>query len=192
MIGHPARTAAAILLLLGLLAPVAAAQALPAPTQAVLLLRVLAYDHDLKARSGGSATIDVVYQKGDAESETMASQVVATLQALSAKASLNGLPIKVNPIAYGGGLDPQIGTSPAVAFFICAGLDDDTASIAESAQTHHALTFTGQETAVDQGLAIGLVMRGSKGTILVNLPAARAEGADLDADLLGLAEIVGR
>jgi hypothetical protein len=42
------------------------------------------------------------------------------------------------------------------------------------------------------GLAVGLLKAGDRARVLVNLPAARGEGADLDSVLLGVVEVVGR
>ena len=43
---------------------------------------------------------------------------------------------------------------------------------------------------MENGLAVGVGLRGKKPEILINLEAARAEGADFNAQLLRLARIV--
>jgi hypothetical protein len=173
-------------------AATARAQALPTPTEAILLLRVLAYDHNLTERAGGAATIEVVFADGQADSQAMANDLTATFEALGAKTSLSGLTIKVAQVAYSDGFDAALADSHAVALFACSGLDDDLDGISAATQKHHVLSFTSEESYVGQGLSIGLVARSGKGTILVDLPASQAEGASLDADLLGLAQIVRR
>ena len=51
------------------------------------------------------------------------------------------------------------------------------------------LTFTGSADYVVT-LAVGFALYDSKPTILVNIPASRAEGADLDPALLRVAKII--
>jgi hypothetical protein len=51
-------------------------------------------------------------------------------------------------------------------------------------------TVTGVPRYVEGGLGIGIDLKGERPEIVVNLAASRAEGADLDAQLLKLARIV--
>jgi hypothetical protein len=51
-------------------------------------------------------------------------------------------------------------------------------------------TVTGVPHYVEDGLGIGIDLRGGRPEIMVNLVASRAEGGDLDAQLLKLARIV--
>ena len=52
------------------------------------------------------------------------------------------------------------------------------------------VTLGGSEELVKSGVAIGVAPRGKTAKILVNVRAARAEGADLDSRLLMMAELV--
>ena len=52
------------------------------------------------------------------------------------------------------------------------------------------MTVTGTESYLGQGLAVAIVNRFNKPKIVVNLPASEAEGSDLDARLLALAEVL--
>ena len=63
-------------------------------------------------------------------------------------------------------------------------------TISATARDKQVLSFTGNEAAVTAGLSIGFVARGGKPAVLVNLPAAKAAGADLDAALLRVAEVI--
>jgi len=66
----------------------------------------------------------------------------------------------------------------------------EISAISKAARPAGILTLTGVPGYVRAGLAIGLDLRDGRPQILVNLEAARAEGADLDARLLQLASIV--
>ncbi|HEV7763755.1 MAG TPA: YfiR family protein [Thermoanaerobaculia bacterium] len=67
----------------------------------------------------------------------------------------------------------------------------DIGSIAAISRRRDIRTITGIPEYVDAGISVGIGMRKNRPLIIVNLAAARAEGADYTAQLLGLARIVG-
>lgn len=67
----------------------------------------------------------------------------------------------------------------------------DIGSIAAVSRKRDIRTVTGVPEYVDAGISVGIGMRRNRPMIIVNLSAARAEGADYTAQLLGLARIVG-
>jgi YfiR/HmsC-like len=73
--------------------------------------------------------------------------------------------------------------SPLRAFAV-----EDVVLLARSSQI---TTLTGVPRYVETGCAIGLDLKGDRPHILINLAASRAEGADLNAQLLKLARLVG-
>jgi hypothetical protein len=78
----------------------------------------------------------------------------------------------------------------AAALVVGAGIPGG--DVARATRQVHALSFAAGRTPVEAGLAVGLVQRASRGALLVNLAAARAEGAELDSALLDLAEVLER
>ena len=52
------------------------------------------------------------------------------------------------------------------------------------------LTLTGVPDYVDSGLTVGIGTKGRKPRIIINLLAAKAEGADFSSGLLNLAKVV--
>jgi hypothetical protein len=165
-----------------------AADSLPAANQALLLLRVLAYDRKLTARAGAQALVVVAFQPGRASSEAMRSQMVGELRTIAGNSKVLGLPIAVAAVPVAD-LDRALARTPAAAVYVCPGVDDVT-GLAAVTRRRSALSFTSIEADVRQTLGVGLLLRGSKAAILVNLPATRAEGAALDASLLRLAEVI--
>lgn len=174
-------------LAVALLAALALAEA-PAPQQATLLLRILAFDRKLPARASGSVTIAVVYKEGNAKSETAMGQVVAALEEAAKKNTVASLPVKVQKVAYGARFEADL--EGAVAVYLCPGLDDGLGAITRATQARRALTFSSSEDYLKQGTSIALVAREAKLAIVVNLPNSRAEGADLDSNLLRIAEVI--
>jgi hypothetical protein len=57
-------------------------------------------------------------------------------------------------------------------------------------RAHRITTLTGVPGFVEKGIALGLALRAERPLILVHLVAARAEGADLDSQLLKLARVL--
>ena len=71
-------------------------------------------------------------------------------------------------------------------------LSGEAAAISAATRSRTVLSFAPSREMVEAGLALGLVNRGIRAGLVVNLAAAREEGADLDAGLLAVAEVVGK
>jgi hypothetical protein len=158
----------------------------------VLLLRILTYDRRLLARSGGkSAPILIVYHRNDQPSETMHSDVANTLEDLAPTVTVAGMRLEVASLGYNNvaELDARMAAIRPVAMFVCSGLNDAVPGLAAAARKRAVLTMTLNPAYVRSGLSIGLAPGDDRVNILVNLPASRAEGAELDAALLRLAEV---
>jgi hypothetical protein len=170
----------------------ARASDLPVSHQAVFLLRVLAYDRNLKMRTPEAASILVAYQSGDDQSESAKNELASEITRLAKDLRVADLPVRVTPIAYTNpdDLEAALSRMKASALFICPGLDPSVPIISTVTRRRSVLTFTGIESWSRQSLAIGLVARGGKPTVVVNLGASKAEGADLDPALLRIAEVI--
>lgn len=163
-----------------------------AKNTALLVLRILSYDHNLKARAGQKVTVLVVSHADDEASERVRDDLVDALKRMQ-RIKIAGLPISVEALTWNdqkGFADRLDQTKPA-AVFVCPGLDGATAEISAATRKSSSLTLTTSEAAVNRGLAVAIVRRDGKDRILINLPAARAEGARFDAGLLQLATIIG-
>ncbi len=182
------RVAAVVLLA----AQLARAEEIPVEKRVLILLRVLAYDHQLARRAGDSVPVAVVYRAGDAASEAAATEMVTALGAAAAKVNVAERPVRVASLPFGDGLDRDLARARAVAVYVCPGLEKETARIAAATAKGQALSFSHDEAGVHAGLSVGIVRRGDRAAIVVNLVAARAEGAELSAALLRLAEVVKR
>jgi hypothetical protein len=180
-----------VLLLLVVSFPLSAAD-LPVTYQALFLLRVLAYDRNLKTRAGDSANILVVYQDGNDASDAAKSDMLGKITNIAKDAHVADLPIRVSAVAYSNpdALNAAISNTKAAALYLCPGLDSSLAPVSDVARRRSVLTFTGVESWIRQGISIGLVARASRPAVLVGVSAAKAEGADLDPALLRLAEVI--
>jgi hypothetical protein len=180
-----------LVLLLTLFSGVCGAEA-PLSYQATFLLRVLAYDRNLKNRTANAATVLLAYRDGDPASEAAKNELVAELSRLAKDRRIVDLPIRVSTISY---LNPDdleiaIDRTRASALYISPGLESALGAMLPVTRRRSVLSFTGVEAWVGKGVSIGLAARGTKPVIVVNLTSSRAEGADLDSALLRTAEII--
>ncbi|HYV49419.1 MAG TPA: YfiR family protein [Myxococcaceae bacterium] len=183
-----ARALAALALLA---APAALADAeVPMAQQAVLILKILKFDRSLQARAGDIATIAILYADNDPESEAVRVELQGALEAAAHTVTFP-LPIKVVHLPYSASkIDAELADAKPTAAYVAPGLASQVATLIKATRKSTTLTFTGDEALVRAGLAVGLVARGDRPTLLVNLPAAKAEGADLSSDLLRLSQVI--
>ena len=187
------RSILSTLLLVALSGGARSAQAgdLPPRNTALLILRALAYDRKIKARAGAEVRVLVLYQSGNQPSEATKSDLVGALEDAARETTVAGLPVRVTSLAYSdaGGLDAALKSDHIAAVYVCLGVTSHASSIAEVSRRRAVLSFSGDEDSVKSSLSIGLITRGTKPTVLVNLMASKAEGADLDPALLRVAEV---
>jgi hypothetical protein len=171
--------------------PASGADGLPADKHALIVLRVLAYDRNLPQRADEVVRLAVLYRFGDRASERAAEALMASLRGDAGKIMVAARPVQVVGIPYSAdGLETDLARVSVVAAIVCPGLSGEVAVISAASRKHAILTFTDDEQMVRAGLSIGVVRRSERAAILIDLVAARAEGADLSADLLRLAEVV--
>jgi len=178
----------------GILAISGAARAdgLPASVTATLMLKVLTYDRSLSERVSGAPTVVVLYRPGHSQSEATRSELQQALEVAAGRSNLSGGRPRLVKVAYTepGKLEEELGGEKAAALFVCPGLEEAVDAIAKVTRRRHVLTFSGSRAAVESGLSIGLLRKGEKPLLMVNLQAARAEGAELDSAFLRLAEVI--
>jgi hypothetical protein len=190
-----ARSRAAALLVAALAAAGTAARAeegLSPRKEALLLLRVLVYDRNLTARAGGKVRVAIVYRAGDRRSEARRDEVLEAFEDVAKEVVVAGLPVEVMAVAHR--VDSEFAgslRSAAPAYlYVCAGLEQAVEEIARTTRRQGVVSAAGSREMVEAGLAIGVVSRGKRAGVVVNLGAARSEGADFDAALLAIAEVI--
>lgn len=158
--------------------------------QALLMLRVLAYDRNLPARAGSGVSVMILFVQGNAASESVRESMASTLTAAGEKVTVSGLRLEVGVKAFEGAADLAKALAGVDAVYLCPGLDGAAREIARVTRARGVLSFGGGDAAVRAGIGVGFVLRDDKPAIVVNLPATRDEGADLDAALLRVAEVL--
>jgi hypothetical protein len=167
------------------------AEGLPPTLRASLLVRILAYDRRMVTRPP-PLTVAVLHREGNPGSEQFGQEFTRALELASRGRNVSGRPVRIIRIGFQepSQLKEELAQAHVVALYVCEGLEAHTDSIAQVTRQLSILSFAGSRAELDQGLAIGLSRQGDSPTIFIRLSAARAEGADLDAGLLSLSQII--
>ncbi|MBI5497040.1 MAG: YfiR family protein [Deltaproteobacteria bacterium] len=171
----------------------AGAGELSAEVRSVLLLRVLAYDRGLPARATGPGIpILLLEAAGDSASRAECAQFETALTQLGGKVTVAGRPVHVARAVFtdAAALGKALDTHKPAVLYVCVGMGPHLADVAGVTRQRRIPSATGQQPYVAAGLGFGLVEKDNRPRVVVNLPVCRAEGADFDAALLTLAEII--
>lgn len=164
---------------------------MPPQLQAELFVRILSFDRSLQASAGRDVVVGVAVQRGYRASLEMATAFVAAVEALgepsASEPRLHAVLVEMD----GGELGPKLDRLGVEVLYLSPLRAVSIEEVAAAARSRGIRTLTGVPTYVRLGISIGLSVRESQPEILVNLPAARAEGADLSSQLLGLAKVSG-
>jgi hypothetical protein len=160
--------------------------------QAMLILRILSFEKNLKKRSGDNVGVIVLFRSGNKTSEAVRNALVSALEAQAKKQKVSGLQVKVTALPWSdkGSFESKTTSMKTAVVYVCPGLEGSVNHISGVTRKKSILTFTSVETLVKSGLSVGLVVRDAKPAIMVNLAASKAEGADLDPALLKVSEVL--
>jgi hypothetical protein len=179
------------LLLLGAPGPAAGqAMDLPVETQIPIFLKLLTFDRNLTTSAGTELTVGILFQGANRESTTARRQAEAELK--RATQLFEGLTVRVVPIDLDAGDDlaQRLEAEQVSALYVTPLRAVDLKAMLRVTRAARVRTFSGVGRFVSQGVAMGAGLRGDLPQIVVNLPAAREEGADYPAQVLRLARVL--
>lgn len=158
---------------------------------AQLHLKVLSYDRNLQVRSRGKLMLGILYRPDREESERARGLMQTAFFERASRASVQGMTLSVTSIACGDlkTLQKRLQDAGVTLLYLTPGLEDLAGAIHPIAQAIKAPTLSGRRSLIDAGAAIAVITKDDKPGIVVNLPAAKALGMDLDTLLLRLAEV---
>ena len=161
----------------------------PVETQIPLFLKLLSFDRNLHSRGDSVLLIGVVYQSGNRESQVARDAVDGIVH--SSPTRVEGLPFRSIDIDLDHeSLDVFLRAHSIAVIYVAPLRAVDVRGIAQATRQAQVRSFTGVTRYVDLGLAVGVGLRGDLPQIIINLPAARLEGADFPAQLLRLARVL--
>ena len=172
----------------------AAAAALPLPVPAsahvALLLKVLTADRNLPARGSAGLAIGIVYQETVPASREAAKQIVQEIE-------MENRSRREGPVRYGlvdvsdpSALVPVVAELRPDVLYVAPLEAFDVTRISAVSRAGKIRTATGVPAFVDEGVAVGFEAVPQGVRILINVEAARAEGADFSSKVLKLARRV--
>jgi hypothetical protein len=168
-----------------------AEEMLPSKERVTILLTVLSYDTNIDRFKGQGLRIGVVGKADSPTSVQDAREMLEQLRGVSSKTvkshSIQGFPVNLTSAAE---LTKTVGDLNLNVVYLCSGLGALRDPLMAAAAERGLLVMAGETEAVKAGAAIGAVAQDSKPKILVNLKAATAQGARLDARILRLAMVV--
>jgi hypothetical protein len=160
----------------------AAEVSVPQGVQATLTVRILEYDRGLRGWSGGQQLVVGVVARRAASAAELA-------KALGGR-DVQGVSIRVIEHAWrdAESLRAWVERSGARLLYVAEDVGAEAAGAVGAVRKLPVVVASRGQ--FEAGATVGLVVREGKPHILVNLPASRAAGMDLDPKLLQLAEVV--
>lgn len=163
----------------------------PVALQLPLLLKVLSFDRQLSARAGGTLVIAVAYQSGFRASAQVKDEMLHAAAAIGPRTQIGGLTVHVVAIDLDqDDLVEGLERSKATVVYLAPVRGIDVKALSAMTRIAHVTTVTGVPRYVEQGLSVGVRLRGDRPQILVNLAASRFEGAEFGAELLKLVQVL--
>ena len=160
----------------------------PVAIQLPLFLKVVSFDRQLRTRSAGALVIAFAYQGGFRASSDTKEQA---WRAASTVHEIDGLPVTLVAIDLDKEeLSAALVRSKATLLYLSPMRGVDVKELMAITRANQVTTLTGVVRYVELGCAVGVRLRGDRPRIVVNLAAARLEGAEFAAELLRLAEVL--
>jgi hypothetical protein len=164
--------------------------AVPVHVQYELLMKVLSYDRAIQAREGAELRVGVLYQSKVRASLQAQEEFVAAGHArpvLIGTKKVSFVPLDQSEL---GDLGAIIDRKWIDILYVAPLRVTGIAAITSLSRASRVLTLTGVPAFVEHGLAVGISVKGKRPQIVINLAAAKAEGADFTSQLLKVAKII--
>jgi hypothetical protein len=163
----------------------------PATMQASLFAKILTFDRNLKARAGKELKIGVLYQK-KVRSSLEAHEEFLRAMCGDPSERIEGLPVSCVAIEWTNApeVEATVVRNGIRVLYVAPLRAVAVEEIVAISRARKITTLTGVPEFVEKGIALGLALRAERPLILVHLAAARAEGADLNSQLLKLARVL--
>jgi YfiR/HmsC-like len=165
-----------------------AGELVPPDLAAKTLLRALAYDRGLKGRGATEVVVAVLSKEGHGSGDGAA--FLAALKALG-NVTVQDLPLKVVALGAASGAEAssKVVEARAQVLYVGDGFARAEVEVVQTAAAKAQCITTYRTPDYEEVLALGVLPREGKMKIVVKLAAAKAAGADLDAQLLKLAQV---
>jgi hypothetical protein len=163
---------------------------IPVDRQAAILLKALAYDRNLEARSGERVNIAVLYQEGEGTAAE-AAELAAAFQS-AGKEGIKGLPVTAQALAFTSieALLRQIDTFALNVLYIHTSLTAALSSVQQVTRSRRVVSLGATKRMVEHGLSLGVYSSHGVARLALNARAGMVEGLDLDPAVILVATLI--
>lgn len=161
---------------------------IPVATQIPLFFKVTAFDRRISADSAHERVIVVAFQSGSRQSITAKDEA---MRVLSSMPVVDGKTVRAVAVDLDReALQAALRAQNASMLYVTPLRGLAISQIASAARAAQVTTYTGVPKYVGQGLAVSVRRVGDRPKLMVDLRAARLEGADFSAEFLKLVQVV--
>jgi hypothetical protein len=162
----------------------------PVELQFPLFAKLLAFDRNLLARAGDDVVIGIVYQGRFASSVSAKDGMLREIEN-NRDAKVGQLPIKAALIDIEkSNLAESLGELGVDIVYIAPLRAVEIGAITAVTRTLGLVSVSGVENYAYEGVSVAIGVKADKPEIVINIAAAKAEGADFSSKLLQLSRIV--
>ena len=163
----------------------------PAAVQALILLKVASFDRALMANGRPEIVIGILYQRNLRESLAIQEELFRTIGSHPER-TIGARPLRAIAIDWPADADiaALLSREKIDILYVTPLRSVSIADVSAAARVRGIRTWSSVSEYVGKGLSLGVGIQGDDPIILVNLAAARAEGADLSSQVLKLARVV--
>lgn len=164
----------------------------PAELQYPLFLKALSYDRAIESKKVGHLLkVGVLFQEKYRASANAKENFDKVYIASKLKA-INGIPIEIDylPVEDQESVTKLDGDRKFSCLIVFPLRAIDIGEVSRVCQNRNITSFTPVPAYCKEGIAIGLENRGGAAGVIVNLPAAKAEGIDFSSQLLMVSRVI--
>lgn len=160
----------------------------PVQVQLALFAKIISFNRAMRPASESEFVLGILYQTAVRASSQVAEEAIA----IASRMTFGGRNVRIvaMPIAAMSDVDAAIRKANLDALYVTPLRSPDIDMISRGSQRHKVLTLTGVPDFVEDGLAVGIALKGNRPQVVINLRASKAEGADFSSQLLSIAKII--
>lgn len=164
---------------------------LPVESQWSLFDRILAFDRTFKDRTRDQLVVGVLFQEANRASRNARNDILeASLSVPSRMLRSETIRFVSLEASTAGELRRRLEQEGVDILYVTPLRAHDIAAVSQVSGDLGVVTMTGVREYVEDGIGLGLGMRGGRPEILVNLDVCRKAGMDLSSELLKLATVL--
>ncbi|MBI1939376.1 MAG: DUF4154 domain-containing protein [Ignavibacteriales bacterium] len=162
----------------------------PVDIQFPIFLKILTFDRKLQQRGKNGLSMMILYQKNYKPSYSIREEINKLLNQLAIN-RIESIPIKYNFVDI-----DEVNLHAALIkyhtnlIYICPLRGVALQTITQTTKELGVLSFTGVPEYVEEGVSVGIELKGEKPHIMINITSAKAEQAEFSSQLLRVSKIL--